>query len=66
MAPVDRCHCITHYPLLVRTVFGGMHIQTACSTEISLKSPTISQVLLDVYVILCSTQVENLKHAHLN
>ena len=37
MAPVDGCHCITHYPLLVWTVFGGMHIQTACSTEIQFE-----------------------------
>jgi hypothetical protein len=40
-----------------------LHVQL----KFSLKSPTISQqVLLDVYVILCSTQVEHLKHANLN
>jgi hypothetical protein len=40
-----------------------LHVQL----KFSLKSPTISQqVLLDVYVILCPTQVENLKHANLN
>ena len=37
MAPVDGCHCIAHYPLLVWTMFGGMHIQTACSTEIQFE-----------------------------